>query len=306
MTAVKRHPSVPLRRFPLDEPLREFRIRAGQFVTDRGEPFAIPSLPMGEWVRHPGGEITRPGVQFERQLYSREDLPPHLQPIYDSLGKDNLKLLYRASTGHDMHFSIQGNLYARHFHAGWANPLTGEVEEPLDPDFSTFIRTHWEHVVCDMGTQCPAIIWPSAEAALTALRSVRGWTEDLGWLSGGLVTDAFVSEIVDELTDASGSEFADFDFHEVGTDDTAESNDHTGLQVSSGIARETGTPTDSDPDYVNVATITADASETWEEHGLFNNSSGAAMMDRSLTGGQAVVSSDQVEYTYTLTCNPET
>ncbi|KKL24278.1 hypothetical protein LCGC14_2416890, partial [marine sediment metagenome] len=51
--------------------------------------------------------------------------------------------------------------------------------------------------------------------------------------------------------------------------------------------------------------ITADATETWEEEGLFNNTAGAALMDRSLTGGQAVNSSDQVEYTYELTKNPE-
>ena len=134
---------------------------------------------------------------------------------------------------------------------------------------------------------------------------MMGFTENCGWVSGGKVTDAFVSEVIDELVSTAGTEFADFDFHEVGTSAQGEDNNDTALIATTGIARATGAPTDSDPIYQNVGTITADATETFEEHGLFNNVSGAALLDRSTTGGQAVTSSDQVEYTHQTTINPE-
>jgi hypothetical protein len=240
-----------------------------------------------------------------------------------------------------------GSNAARHWHRGWANPFTGEVEAPLDATFQTIHATHWPadykaslrpeltrlaslpelalsrqersrkraiekvlaqlpdaHDNCRLGALCPASGTSWAVFRLQ-IESAVGFVEDLGWLANALVTDAFVSEIVDELVSTTGTEFADFDFHEVGTSATAENNNQTALVATSGIARATGAPTDADPDYVNVATITADATETWEEHGIFNNSTSVAMMDRNLTGGQAVNSSDQVEYSYTLTVNPE-
>jgi hypothetical protein len=175
---------------------------------------------------------------------------------------------------------------------------------PLDPAFATLFATHWVAHECDLPA-CPASLFGSQEQALALLGGQMGFVEDLGFLSAGKVTDAFVSEEIDELVSTTGSEYADFDNHEVGTSSQAESNDDTALIATSGIARAAGTPTDSDPIYQNVGTITADASETWEEHGLFNNTTGVALMDRSLTGGQAVVSSDQVQYTYQLTKNPE-
>jgi hypothetical protein len=58
------------------------------------------------------------------------------------------------------------------------------------------------------------------------------------------------------------------------------------------------------PTMTTVATITADATETWEEHGVFSTGTDT-LLDRSLTSGQSVTSSDTVEYTYVLTVNPE-
>ena len=314
---VKRHPTVPFRAMPLSEQLRDYQIRSGKFVTERGVPYALPVdnvkdptrwLDRVMWERTADGDVIRPGARLTPIRYGVEHLPEHLRAFAQGISREEAAAIYRAKTGRDMHFSVQGNLYGRHWHTGWANPFTGETELAPDINYTTLINTHWapKHIVCDMGIECPAAKWVSPEAFLTAHRGNRGFTEELGWLSGGLVTAAFVSEVVDELVSATSSEFADFDYHEVGTSNTAESNAHTALQTTSGIARATGTPTDSDPDYVNVATITADASETWQEHGIFNNSTGPAMMDRSLTGGQAVVSSDEVEYTYTLTVNAET
>lgn len=316
MTAtIKRHPDRPFSAVPLSEELAARQIKKGLFTIERGEPFALPVDRLSDptifqnrklWV-HEEGKVFRPGSRETPIVYGRQDLPENLRRLYDQVSLDDMKLLYRAKTGRDMHFSMTGNLWARHWHVGWANPFTGETQGPIDPTFDTYLRTHWggNHLICRLKEKCPAIVWPSPEACLAELSMRRGWVEEIGWISGALVTSAFVSEIVDELVSATGSEFADFDYHEVGTSSTAESNAHTALQTSSGIARATGTPTDSDPDYDSVATITADASETWAEHGIFNNLTGAAMMDRNLTGGQAVVSSDQVEYTYSITFAPE-
>ena len=305
-----RHPDVTERRFALTDELAEQQVQRGLYVVERGERFAIPVdqvnniqdfasgrfqpidlLSFGGrdlWRRDEYGRIFRPGVEFESRKgnHDREAL------AWEILG-------YRPAM-------LRGNLFARHWHNGWANPFNpDQLDSPLELSFATLRDTHWKAHTCDL-SMCPASIWPRWSDMLVQLIGFKGFVEDLGWLCGALVTDAFVSEIVDELVSTTGTEFADFDFHEVGTSSTAESNNQTALQASSGIARATGSPTDADPDYENVATVTADATESWEEHGIFNNSTGPTMMDRNLTGGIAVNSLDEVEFTYTLTVNPET
>ncbi len=290
--SMKRHPTVPHSRLALGVVDREFQIRRGLYVTERGERFAIPVDRLDEptkyagrtlWRRDPVHGTYRPGVQFSAP---GTDLHKRLLAwLRDHVNEGIPHAYYMAVLGHDVHASIRGDLFARHFHVGWANPLDpGRFDSPLDPLFQTN---------------------PDRARLAKLAPSMFGFVENCGWVSGGKVTDAFVSEMIAELVSTAGTEFADFDFHEVGTSTQAESNNDTALIATSGIARATGTPTDSDPIYQNVGTITADATETWEEHGLFNNISGAALMDRSLTSGQAVVSSDQVEYTYQLTVNPE-
>lgn len=243
--------------------------------------------------------------------------------LRDNVHQDIPARYYQATLGHDLHVGTFADLYARHWHSGWASPFDpgdgSSLAAPLDPTFETVVKTHWdaedsngtrytstEHLKsCRLRTACLALSYANPDALVWAWGQRRGFVENLGWLSGAKVTDAFVSEEIDELVSATSSEYADFDFHEVGTSTTAENNAHTALQTSSGIARATGTPTDATPIYRNVATITADATESWEEHGIFNNSTSVAMMDRNLTGGQSVVSSDQVQYTYELTKQPE-
>ena len=80
------------------------------------------------------------------------------------------------------------------------------------------------------------------------------------------------------------------------------------METSSGIARATGTQTEgaSANIYKTVATITADATENWVEHGVFNASTGGTMMDRSVFSAIGVESGDTVQFTYELTCNAET
>lgn len=301
------------RTLPLTEQDAERQIRRGLFLTERGEPFALPVDHIKRrtefkgrelWMPDGNGGVMRKGVR----------LKPHgskiqrrvLEFARDRINSNIPYLYYMLVLGHDLHVSTWGDLYARHWHAGWANPLTGATTGPLDPSFESFFKTHYVEghgtkVACRLGNDCPK----ARGITRNDLVGLRGFVETLGWLSGHKVTDAFVSEEIDELVSSVGSEYADFDYHEVGTDATAENNNDTALIATTSIARVAGTPTDADPIYRTVGTITADASETWAEHGVFNNSTGPAMMDRSLTGGQAVVSSDQVEYTYELTKNPE-
>jgi hypothetical protein len=198
--------------------------------------------------------------------------------------------------GHDVHVTQWANLSARHFHARWANPFEPDrYDAPLDD--------RWIHD-CDKGSACPL---------RGAVMPAYGFVEDLGWISGGLITEVFVNVTVGALADSGGAgesaEFNDFNEHEVGTSSAVESNDHTALTLSSGIALVAGTQTDNGDigeaaQYESVATITADATETWEEHGIFSTTADS-LMDRSLTGGQSVSSGNQVQYTYQANINAE-
>lgn len=132
-----------------------------------------------------------------------------------------------------------------------------------------------------------------------------GWWENVGLVSEGKVTTAFRDFLSDQLrTDSTA--IGDFKYHEVGTSATAEANTQTALQTTSGIARVSGTQAGTAPEYVSVATVTADATETWQEHGIFNASTSGTMMDRSLISPTvSVVASDQVTFTYTLSMAAE-
>lgn len=316
-----RHPNRPDSALALTEQHASIQVQRGLYTVHRGVPMPIPVdhikrptvyLNRELWrqdaqgrVYRPGTRMTAPGTLWQGKAlaWMRDHVDERIPALY-----------YRAVLGHDLHVSTWADLYARHFHAGWANPFNPDkFDSALDPTFETLRKTHWpedpraemaHEAQCRLGSNCPARRF-SWEAQLALFSGLFGFIEDCGWLSGAKVTTAFVSEEIDELVSAVGSEYADFDFHEVGTDNTAESNAQTALIATSGIARATGTPTDADPIYRSVATITADTTETWQEHGIFNNSSGAAMMDRNLTGGQSVNNLDQVQYTYELTKNPE-
>ncbi len=307
-----RHPVVEHRRTPLTEEQKVIQIQHDLFTVERGERFALPFDHVGRkneflhrelWKNDANGTY-RPGTRFK---------PFHMgfQKKALAWGRDHIHKeipfwYYTAVLGHDLHISTFANLYASHFHSGWADPITGEVSKPIDPTFKTLFSTHWVDHKCDIfdaegRPNCPR----DSGVTLAMLQGLGGFVENCGLLSSGKVTTAFVSEEIQELFDATGSEYADFDFHEVGTSSAAEANTEVALVATSGIARVDGTPTNADPIYREVGTITADVTETWEEHGLFNNSTSVAMMDRTLTLGQSVNNTDQVQYTYELTKSAE-
>jgi len=290
LQAPARHPHVARRRVFLSEQDYDYQLQQGLYTTQRGENLAIPVDKLSNskvykgdtlWVNDKVHGVHRPGVRFvpHGTMWQKK----LLSWLSANVNKQIPYWYYLATLGHDIHTSTWGDLYAKHWHRSWANPFNPDnVDGPLDPN--------------NMG------VHPSKQ----------GFVENCGWLSGGRVTDVFVNVQVGAMVDHAGSgqaaEFNDFNEHEVGTSSTAENEAHTALQATSGIALEGGSQVDNGgdpPTMTSVATITADASETWEEHGIFSTTIDS-LLDRSLTGGQSVTSSDQVQYTYTLTVNPET
>lgn len=207
-----------------------------------------------------------------------------------------------------------------HYRPGRAHLLieSRPAGPPLQQRILAFLRDHvhagipraWYQLV--LGHDLHVSIW--AELYVKHFHATQrdpftgelGWWENVGMVSRGKVTTAFRNNIVDNLvTDTTA--FGDYKYHEVGTDNTAEANSQTALVATSGIARATGTQVEAAADqYQSVATVTADTSETWQEHGIFNASTSGVMMDRSLISPTvSVVASDTVQFTYTITFNAE-
>ena len=135
-----------------------------------------------------------------------------------------------------------------------------------------------------------------------------GWMENVGLVSRAKVTVEFRDFTVDQLQ-AETSEWGDFKFHRPGTSAQAESNADTGLITDAGL-EATGTQIEGATAdiYKSVATVTADATETWQEHSIASQTGagGGSLMDRSLISPTvSVVNLDTVEFTYQATINAE-
>ena len=131
--------------------------------------------------------------------------------------------------------------------------------------------------------------------------------EDHGIVSVQKVTTAFANYLVDALQVSPGSDMQIFTFHDMGDDATADANTQTAL-LNSRETRANGNQLENAANqYSSIATITATASYTVNEHGLFSAVSAGTMMDRNapITSPPAVVADDQVEFTYELTVNAE-
>ena len=135
-----------------------------------------------------------------------------------------------------------------------------------------------------------------------------GWMENVGLVARGKVTIAFRDFEVDNLV-ADTVEYGDFKFHRPGLGTAAELNTDTVLQTDAGL-EATGTQLEgaSADIYKSVATVTADVTETWEEHSIRSQTgaTGGKMMDRSLISPNvSVVNLDTVEFTYEITKTAE-
>src|SRR3990167_7842437 len=151
------------RSLSLSETQRERQIKRGLFVTHRGEPLAIPvdSLRNREtylnrhlWRQDSLGRVFRPGVRWKPIQFTFQKRA--LEFLRDHVHRGIPRAYYTAVLGHDLHVSTWGELYGRHWHAGWANPFEPDNIEPsLDPWFTTFFSTHYVDHECDMGALCP-------------------------------------------------------------------------------------------------------------------------------------------------------
>jgi hypothetical protein len=117
------------------------------------------------------------------------------------------------------------------------------------------------------------------------------------------VTNAFVNLLVDELQSDQAT-FNSFKYHGSGTGTADESASDTALGTEV-ETRNTGTQTEgSSPNiYKSVATHTYGNTYAITEHGLFNASTAGTLMDRSKFAAINVVSGNQIEFTYELTCS---
>jgi hypothetical protein len=120
------------------------------------------------------------------------------------------------------------------------------------------------------------------------------WGDPIRTVRDKVVTTAFVDFVVDQLQTET-SAFGDFKYHACGLGVGDEAVGDTALGTDSGIARETGTQTETDHDtYKSVATMTMDATEAITEHGIFNAAEAGTLMDRTKFSAINVVSGNQI------------
>ena len=130
---------------------------------------------------------------------------------------------------------------------------------------------------------------------------------DLGVIARKKVTDAFVAYLVDSLQNSTTAPMDVFKYHDSGTGVGAENKTDTALGTPCGDARDVGTQIEGATGNIfkSVATHTYDETLAITEHGLFSASADGTLMDRSVFAAINVVATDQIEFTYELTCTSE-
>lgn len=129
---------------------------------------------------------------------------------------------------------------------------------------------------------------------------VTGLYTPLGILSERVITNAGVAWLVDCLQGLAT--ITDLNWHDSGTDGTAEAVTDTVLLAPAGPARVAGTKTEpASNQYRTTATITYTGAATIREHGLFTASTLGVLWDRSIWAGTPVAPGESIIYQYTLT-----
>jgi hypothetical protein len=145
------------------------------------------------------------------------------------------------------------------------------------------------------------------------INGITGKRTDLGVIARKKVTKAFVIDMAAALTGTAGpyASWKNYKFHDSGVGTTAENNSDVGIETTDAESRVTGTQVDASTAslgvYTSVGTITYTTSKAITEHGLFNIVTDATptLMDRSVFAAVNVVNTDSIQFTYTLTINPE-
>jgi hypothetical protein len=139
------------------------------------------------------------------------------------------------------------------------------------------------------------------------LRAVKitadGRREDFGVVCRRVVTTVFVNDMVDNLITELAA-WGDYKFHDSGIGVTGPVIGDTDIETSDGEARVAGTQIEgaSANIYKSVGTITYTTTKAITEHGLFNIITAGILMDRHTFTAINVVNTDQIEFTYELTC----
>ena len=124
-----------------------------------------------------------------------------------------------------------------------------------------------------------------------------------GLVSTRLVTTAFVNLMVDQLQTET-SVWGDFKYHDSGVGTTGAAEGDTGIETTDGEDRATGNQGEgaSANIYKSVGTITYTTTKAITEHGLFNTSDSATLMDRHVFSAINVVNGDSIEFSFELSC----
>lgn len=138
-------------------------------------------------------------------------------------------------------------------------------------------------------------------------KGLRGlfWRQelDLGVIARRVITTVGVKFLCDDFNNHS-QVVANFKFHEMGTNNTAEAAADTTLgtavetRATGSQASATASP---HATYTTVGTITATAPRAITEHGLFSASSAGTLWDRSVFSVINLATNDAIQFTYVLT-----
>lgn len=134
------------------------------------------------------------------------------------------------------------------------------------------------------------------------LRRADGMVVDYGIVGYRVVTTAFVNYMVDQMQTET-STWGDFKYHDSGVGTTAAAITDTDIETTDGESRATGTQTEgaSANIYRSVGTISYTTTKAITEHGLFNNTTGATLLDRHVFSAINVVNGDSIQFTYDFT-----
>lgn len=150
----------------------------------------------------------------------------------------------------------------------------------------------------------------TSELAIRVKLANGEWV-DYGVVGRRVVTDAGVAFLVDDWDDDT-TDITDFNYHGVGSDNTAENASDTALgteyttEINPNSTRATGTKTQPSANILqSVGTISFDGTVALVEHGIFSQAAtgGGVLWDRTVFSTINLSSGDSLQATYQVTFN---
>ena len=192
---------------------------------------------------------------------------------------------------------FSGDLKTKHIMAGKGPGLTWKAKNYLRPKFLAGLL---QALVAIPVAKMTGTLAATGRLEARLIRA-NGEIVNYGLLSNHSVTNAFVNFLAAQLV-TDTTEIGDFKFHDSGVGTTAENVTDTAMETTDGESRATGNQTNpTSPTYRSVGTISYTTTKAITEHGVFSQSTGATLMDRSVFSAINVVNGDSIQFTYTLT-----